>query len=363
MRCIQIDNVNQALSEGLRVLGHSGVESESRNGRVLMLNEPVATTYERPWCRVLFSPLRNANPFFHFMESLWMLAGRDDVEFVARFNKGMTQYSDDGATLHGAYGQRWRSQFGFDQLTEVIAELKTDPLSRRAVLAMWSPELDLNQQGKDFPCNTHVYFDRRDGKLNMTVCNRSNDIWWGAYGANAVHMSYLQEYVALALGASIGRYTQMSNNYHLYPDKLPEIYDDGVLVTAQKATLEMLSDDARHADYYTAHGAPYTKRVPADKQPTQLGLFSAGQNERFDDALAAWLESPAESGESVYLATVARPMYRAWEAFKGGHLQAAFAHSRTIADGAWNIACTQWLERVAVKQAEKQNMVEATSAD
>ena len=42
---------------------------------------------------------------------------------------------------------------------------------------------------------------------------------WGAYGANAVHMSVLQEYVATALNVSIGTYTQMSDSLHIYENK------------------------------------------------------------------------------------------------------------------------------------------------
>ena len=42
-------------------------------------------------------------------------------------------------------------------------------------------------------------------KLCMTVCNRSNDMLWGAYGANVVHMSMLQEFVALFSKFTDGR--------------------------------------------------------------------------------------------------------------------------------------------------------------
>jgi hypothetical protein len=47
--------------------------------KVLVSQTPVVTCYSAPTQRVLFSPMRDANPFFHLMEALWMLAGRDDV--------------------------------------------------------------------------------------------------------------------------------------------------------------------------------------------------------------------------------------------------------------------------------------------
>jgi hypothetical protein len=52
----------------------------------------------------------------------------------------------------------------------------------------------------------------------MTVCCRSNDMLWGAYGANVVHFSILQEVIAIELGVGIGVYRQVSNNFHLYTD-------------------------------------------------------------------------------------------------------------------------------------------------
>ena len=50
----------------------------------------------------------------------------------------------------------------------------------------------------------------------MTVSNRSNDIIWGTFGANAVHMSMLHEYVASALMLHVGKYTQISDSFHAY---------------------------------------------------------------------------------------------------------------------------------------------------
>src|SRR5580700_4053613 len=180
-------NVNQAVNEGFHYLAVAGVEENSRNGKVIVAPEPVLTTYTNPTERVLFSPLRDANPFFHLMEALWMLAGRNDVAWPAYFAKQIGQYSDDGETLHGAYGKRWRSYFGYDQLDWIMLGLECNPESRREVLTMWDPgSLDDNDEprectgdlyvgghgGKDVPCNTHAYFDLRGGVLNITVMQR-----------------------------------------------------------------------------------------------------------------------------------------------------------------------------------------------
>ena len=99
---ISARNVSMALSYGLDMLFSVGVEEPSRNGPVLACPEPCIITYHKPAERVVFSPIRDANPFFHLMESLWMLAGRNDLAWPVQFNKRFKEYSDDGKSLAGA---------------------------------------------------------------------------------------------------------------------------------------------------------------------------------------------------------------------------------------------------------------------
>jgi len=220
---ITVRNVNQAFSQAFWLLkvGKYPVE-QTRNGPVVAFPEPVVTTYKCPRERVLFHAGRDCNPIFHVLESIWMLAGREDVYFLQQFNSKIGQYSDNGSTFNAPYGKRWRSHFGQDQLVEIVELLRRDPNSRQAVLQMWDSD-DLTKQTKDKACNMSIVFDCRGNKLNMTVFNRSNDLWYGAYGANAVHMSYLQEFVACALEMRTGDYRQVSNNLHLYTEMYPAL--------------------------------------------------------------------------------------------------------------------------------------------
>ena len=224
---IRARNVEQALGEGFAWLKVAGRDEPSRNGPVRVAPGPVITEYLQPTERVLFNADRDANPVFHLLESLWMLAGSNEAKFLLPYNARMAEYSESNGLIHGAYGFRWRNHFeGGDQLKDVVEELTLRPDSRQAVLAMWDPDHDLLAEVKDRPCNTHIYFDTRptgpiaEGhpprRLNMTVCCRSNDALWGAYGANAVHLSILQEVLATELKVPVGVYRQMSNNLHAY---------------------------------------------------------------------------------------------------------------------------------------------------
>lgn len=294
---LKFDNVNDAFYGIVRGI-HNGIiptrKQASRNGDTLQVEEPLLVTYANPRRRVLFNPARDCNPFFHLYEALWMLAGRNDVAPLAYYNSRMKDYSDDGVTLNGAYGRRWREArrswtdpdgvrngTEYDQLEILVQHLNAQPNSRRAVLQMWNVEDDLlkiealapcrekgcvngkwqnaagramlaegancpickgtGKSGKDFSkdvcCNLSVMFSIRSSLntngadhqydvsrgvdkevrwLDMTITNRSNDLIWGMLGANYVHFTILQEYMAAKLGVEVGVYNHFTNNAHVY---------------------------------------------------------------------------------------------------------------------------------------------------
>jgi hypothetical protein len=337
MHVITTDTVDNALALGLEYLVATGIEEPSRNGPVLVSNVPVTTVYTKPQQRVLFGSLRNANPFFHLFEALWMLGGRNDIEFVKQFNSRMGQYSDDQVTQRGAYGYRWRKWFGYDQLEVIAKELKANPTSRRCVLAMWDggehsyTSIDNLEPGDllattvDKPCNTHIYFRVNNGRLDMTVCCRSNDVLWGAYGANVVHMSILLEFMATWVGIPMGRYYQISNNYHLYTDVL----------SAYQA-MEMAQNCRLSGQY----GSPTSKHtLPIINIPIKSWHVD----------LNSFLDNPLDSCFSVdtFFRETCYPMFKAWQ-FRRDPISLSWAGRIAAPD--WRLASTGWITRFQTKK-------------
>lgn len=330
MKVIEALNVNDAVAQALPYLLTEGLQEDSRNGKVLVAPGPVTTVYLNPVQRVLFSPLRDANPFFHLMESLWMLAGKNNLDFPAAFNARFKGYSDDSETIHGAYGYRWRTMFTFDQLEVLIEELLRNPNTRRAVLTMWSPMGDLimvngvgGPDSKDVPCNTHAYFDLRGGKLNMTVLCRSNDVVWGAYGANAVHFSFLLEYMAGRLGAPVGIYRQVSNNFHAYTD----IYDE--------AALRRISDEARISNYYEGKLSSLAVSFP---------LFFGTSPEDFEVDIMSLMSLDLPAFKTPFFKKIVHPMFDAWTSRK---TKASSGRSwiEMMPPCDWKLASLGWIDR------------------
>ena len=108
MEVIRARNVNDAWDQAKVLLNASHIVRPSRVGEVWEYPVPVTTVYDRPQERILFNEERNVNPYFHFMEGLWMLSGSNEIAWLVQFNKRMVDFSDDGIIQHGAYGHRWR---------------------------------------------------------------------------------------------------------------------------------------------------------------------------------------------------------------------------------------------------------------
>ncbi len=312
------------------------VRLPSRVGEVLQCTEPITVTYTHPRERVLFNQARDCNPFFHMFESLWMLAGRNDVKPLLFYNPRMADFSDDGEILHGAYGYRWRGWFGVDQLLRITKELKRDPSNRRCVLSIWSASMRYNRElnkaglsdiykaedgGKDVPCNTHAYFSVTQGKrLDMTVCNRSNDLVWGMLGANVVHFSFLQEYLAACIGVDVGAYNQFTNNLHVYTERWePDEYLKGW-------------------EHFAA--------VSYEKNVSPSGDSLADDPARFDEECARFVDSIDGDFEEPFLKSTAQPMMAAFRAHKQrnyrGDNNALTIAERIHADD-WRTASIAWL--------------------
>lgn len=346
-RCV---NAHEALPVLLDYLRREGVARPSRYGDVLQIPEPVSVEFLEPTQRVLFHPWRDANPFLHFYESLWMLAGREDVEPVARYAKRMREFSDDGKKFNAAYGHRWREmkswyaehtsedgteheQFSMprDQLKVIVDALRANKDDRQQVLQIWDHDRDLGTKTKDHACNLIATFQVGvKGRVDMVVFNRSNDLVWGMLGANVVHFSMLHEYVARHAGYPVGTYTQVSANLHGYVktagpmiehwnDGCPDPYENEPVYPAAivqaYTTQEQWDDDCRR--FVTDSG-----RLPPD--PIQF--------------------------HDPFFQEVAWPIVRAHDILKDrpdDPQRFEYARNALLMCGAsdWRLACVEWINR------------------
>lgn len=173
-------------------------------------------TIEHPERNLIITPHRANNPFAMWAETLWVLAGRNDLAFLSNYLPRAAEFSDDeGLTWRAGYGPRLRNWNGIDQLQEIVKILQADPNSRRAVIAIYDPDRDFVVT-KDTPCNDLLQFLIRDGKLHMSIYIRSNDIMWGWSAINSYEWSILQQVLASILNVGVGQVSYFIGSLHVY---------------------------------------------------------------------------------------------------------------------------------------------------
>lgn len=257
-----------------------------------MLKEPILLKFggEDKVSRVLMNPFRDANPFFHLFEAIWMLSGSNNIKPLELFSSKIASFcSDDGVTANGAYGYRWRNyssgdpnEADVDQLDILIEHLRKNPNSRRAVLQMWNVRDDLCKVDvtKDVCCNTAIYFSigtTEDGNkcLNMSITNRSNDLILGLLGANYVHFTVLQEYIARSLGVKVGAWFHFTNNLHVYLTNNSGFHPHYWLTGTPADMKSPISGEClfeRKNEFTKVYDAP-NWFVPLFEQPTDKKIF------------------------------------------------------------------------------------------
>ena len=333
---------------------------DSRAGDVLEIPNISIVKWNVGTPFVSMDPIRDANPFFALAESGWMLKGRSDLAFLVHFNSSFGQYSDDGKEVRGsAYGRRWRNWFldekggGIDQIPRLVEELAANPLTRRAVLLMWDA-VDLNLDSKDVPCNTQVYFLVRDGKLDMTVTNRSNDSVYGLFGSNVVHFHLLLSYVTMLLRARMselgkpdiieqGNYYQVTNNLHVYVDNEVVYRLRGDINTRinHPGSRQELPKPFLAGSLISVHENP--------------GLLESDLRylcDRYASVDVGW-------AQSTFGIENLEPMLRAWNLRKAGQLEEALA-VLAPRSSAWCQAGAEWLRRRIRAKARKDRQEAAT---
>lgn len=140
----------------------------------------------------------------------WVGGPRDLEQYRQEIVHGILDFEAEAGLWQYTYHQRFAKY-----IPGVIKELKRDPNSRRAAIAVRDNDLDENTENP--ACLQHIQFMIRDGKLDMYVLFRSNDGPRASF-MNAFGLTELQSHIAASLNVRVGSYTHRANNYHVYPE-------------------------------------------------------------------------------------------------------------------------------------------------
>lgn len=300
-------------SERYRNISHAtigGFEAVLRDGKTVAVRGEATqevlgrgTLIERPQERFPFLPGRLGDPFALVAECIWVLAGRNDLNWLTHYLPRAAQFSDDSKVWRAGYGPRLRDWQGVDQLAEVFRLLSKDDTSRRAVMSLFDPRTDFGAS-RDIPCNNWLSWLIRDGRLLLNVAVRSNDAMWGFSGINAFEWSVLQELLANWLGVEPGPTYFLASSFHIYErnkhleraaavvDAFPNVtpYDFNVATPRLAVTQDRM--DAAFSEWFAAEALvrqnPDT--WPVDNMPTDPFLLASLRTVRIKWGAKIWAE-------------------------------------------------------------------------
>jgi len=169
------------------------------------------------------------------VELLWFLKGDTNVQYlkdngVSIWNEWATaeqcaRFGRNEGDLGAVYGHQWRNfgatknpdgtyqKDGFDQISWLINEIKTNPDSRRLIVSGWNPP-EAGQVALP-PCHTMFQFYVANGKLSCQLYQRSADIFLGV-PFNIASYALLTHLIAQVTGLQVGEFVWTGGDSHLY---------------------------------------------------------------------------------------------------------------------------------------------------
>lgn len=152
-------------------------------------------------------------------ELLWFIKGETNISYLTQNGVSIwNEWADEEGELGPVYGKQWRSWEGadgkvYDQLSDVIRQIKTNPDSRRMIVSAWNvadlPEMAL------MPCHTMFQFYVAEGKLSCQLYQRSADVFLGV-PFNIASYALLTMMVAQVCDLKTGDFVHTFGDVHLY---------------------------------------------------------------------------------------------------------------------------------------------------
>ncbi|WP_151838589.1 thymidylate synthase [Acinetobacter radioresistens] len=169
------------------------------------------------------------------VELLWFLKGDTNVKYlqdnkVTIWDEWATaeqtaRFGRPAGELGPVYGHQWRNfgatqnedgsyqQNGFDQISWLINEIRTNPNSRRLIVSGWNPK-EASQVALP-PCHTLFQFFVQNGKLSCQLYQRSADVFLGV-PFNIASYALLTHMIAQVCDLQVGDFVWTGGDTHLY---------------------------------------------------------------------------------------------------------------------------------------------------
>ena len=152
-------------------------------------------------------------------ELLWFLAGDTNIKYLKDHGVSIwDDWADANGNLGPVYGYQWRSWpnpkgGSVDQISNLIAQIKKNPSSRRLIVSAWNPA-QVDEMALP-PCHCLFQFHVANGRLSCQLYQRSADIFLGV-PFNIASYALLTMMVAQVCDLKPGEFIHTLGDAHLY---------------------------------------------------------------------------------------------------------------------------------------------------
>lgn len=161
-----------------------------------------------------------------FYELLWFLRGETNIQFL-KDNKVTIwdEWASENGDLGPIYGKQWRywetaDGKTVDQISNVIAQIKNNPDSRRHLVIAFNPG-DVEKMALP-PCHAFFQFYVANGKLSCQLYQRSADIFLGV-PFNIASYALLTHMVAQVCDLQVGDFVHTLGDAHIYSNHMEQV--------------------------------------------------------------------------------------------------------------------------------------------
>ena len=158
-------------------------------------------------------------------ELIWFLSGDTNISYLKKNGVRIwDEWADANGNLGPVYGAQWRSWpkkdgSTIDQITNLIADLKSNPDSRRLIVTAWNPG-DVNDMALP-PCHCLFQFYVARGKLSCQLYQRSADVFLGV-PFNIASYALLTIMIAQVVDLLPGEFVHTLGDAHIYKNHIPQ---------------------------------------------------------------------------------------------------------------------------------------------
>lgn len=159
------------------------------------------------------------------IELLWFLRGETNIRWLQENQVRIwDEWADEHGELGPVYGQQWRHWRGaegneVDQISDLIAGIKSNPDSRRHIVTAWNPA-DVPQMRLP-PCHALFQCYVANGRLSCHLYQRSADIFLGV-PFNIASYALLTLMLAQVCALAPGEFIHSFGDAHLYSNHLTQ---------------------------------------------------------------------------------------------------------------------------------------------